>query len=478
MTWETIIGLEVHAQLNTRSKLFSNAKTTYGATPNSQTHYIDAGLPGTLPVLNQEAVIKAIQFGIAINAEINDLSFFERKNYFYPDLPKGYQISQFQRPIIGKGSLTISSEEIGSKKILINRAHLEEDAGKSIHDAHRDYSSIDLNRAGTPLLEIVTEPCLRSAAEVVCYLKTLQQLLRFLNICDGNMQEGSLRCDVNLSIKKTTDEKLGTRTELKNLNSFRFIEKAIAYEKARHIALLEQNQKVIQQTRLYCPDTDTTIAMRSKEDENDYRYFPDPDLCPIKITTSMLENIKQNMPMLPDAIRQTLLEEDKLIEEDVTFLLSSKSLVEYYTKVKKHTHAENKVIINWLKGTYTAALNENALSFDTPLISAERFATLLNRLTDNKISLKIAKQIFTKLIASNKEVDEIIEEEGFKTVDNEDLLQKLIMDTISNFPEQANDYRAGKEKLLSFFIGQIMQKTKGQAAPEKVNELLKKLLLG
>ncbi|MDA9271977.1 Asp-tRNA(Asn)/Glu-tRNA(Gln) amidotransferase subunit GatB [bacterium] len=477
MIWETVIGLEVHAQLKTASKLFSGSATQYGALANTQTNFIDAGLPGVLPVLNQKAVEMAIQFGLAIHAEINDLSFFERKNYFYPDLPKGYQISQLQRPIVSNGHLMISYGELEqTKKVIIERAHLEEDAGKSLHEAHPSYTGIDLNRAGTPLLEIVTTPCLTSAQEAISYLKTLHQLLRFLAICDGNMQEGSFRCDVNLSIKPQGSAQLGTRTELKNLNSFRFIEKAIAYEQNRHQELLESGQIIQQQTRLYCPDTNTTHPMRDKENENDYRYFPDPDLLPIKITAETLAKIANNMPTLPDQLRKKLLEEDALASDDIEFLITSPALLRYYSAVKHKSQTPPKTIVNWLKGTYTAALNEQGLDFDQAPVSPERFSCLLDRVTQNSVSVKIAKQIFAKLMTTTLEVDEIIAAEGYQQVNDTAMLYKLIVETIANYPQQAADYRAGKEKLLSFFVGQIMKKTQGQASPDEVNRLLKHYL--
>ncbi|KTD55636.1 glutamyl-tRNA(Gln) amidotransferase subunit B [Legionella santicrucis] len=478
MEWDTVIGLEVHIQLKTKSKLFSGASTTFGATPNSQTCFIDAGFPGVLPVLNREAVIMAIRFGLAIQAEIQDQSIFERKNYFYPDLPKGYQISQFQKPIISNGKLTITLNDGSEKEVLIVRAHLEEDAGKSLHGVHSGYSGIDLNRAGTPLLEIVTTPCLFSSHEVVSYLKKLHQLVQFLDICDGNMQEGNFRCDVNLSLKPKGSAALGTRTELKNLNSFRFIEKAIAYEKARHMDLLENGQQVIQETRLYNPDTHTTHAMRSKENENDYRYFPDPDLLPIQITASLISEVKNNLPDLPDKIHLELQNIPSLNEEDIHFILSSPAAYYFYKEIKRQSHATEKMIINWLKGQYIAALNEENLTFDSPRVPAKTMASLLNKLHDNIISLNNARTIFTLLWAGEKDIEAIIEREGFHQSDNTALWEHMIVQLIEQYPEQVADYRAGKEKLLAFFIGQIMKQTKGKANPEQINLLLKKHLIG
>lgn len=473
MTWQMVIGLEVHAQLKTNSKLFSSSSTAYGATPNSQTSFIDAGLPGVLPVLNQQAVTMAIQFGLAINAEILDQSFFERKNYFYPDLPKGYQISQFQRPIVSNGYLEIEP----GREIHIVRAHLEEDAGKSLHDINPTHTGIDLNRAGTPLLEIVTTPCLFSAEEAVCYLKTLHQLLLFLNICDGNMQEGSFRCDVNLSLKPKDSTQLGTRTELKNLNSFRFIEKAIHYEQERHLDILESGQKVIQETRLYCPETNSTQVLRSKENENDYRYFPDPDLLPIYISNKDIEDIKREMPSLPTMIRQRLQEQDKLTAENIEFILTSPAIYKFYDQIKQKSHAEPKLIVNWLKGPYTAALHQQSLSFEHPPVSAEHLACLLDRITDNVLSNSIAKDIFNQLLVSKqgKTVDELIAGSGYQHQDDS-ALEGTARNIISTYPQQAADYCAGKEKLLAFLVGQVMKETKGKADPGQISDMLKRLL--
>ncbi|HHT0593097.1 TPA: Asp-tRNA(Asn)/Glu-tRNA(Gln) amidotransferase subunit GatB [Legionella anisa] len=476
MEWDTVIGLEVHIQLKTKSKLFSGASTAFGSPPNSQTCFIDAGFPGVLPVLNQEAVIMAIQFGLAIQADINDQSVFERKNYFYPDLPKGYQISQFQKPIVSNGKLVITLNDGSEKEVMIVRAHLEEDAGKSLHGVHSGYSGIDLNRAGTPLLEIVTTPCLFSSHEAVSYLKKLHQLVQFIGICDGNMQEGNFRCDVNLSLKPKGSSVLGTRTELKNLNSFRFIEKAIAYEQARHQDILESGQHIIQETRLYNPDTHTTHAMRSKENENDYRYFPDPDLLPIQITRFLIAEVKNNLPDLPDKIHAELNNTPSLNEEDINFILSSPAAYQFFKSIKAQCRAPGKMIINWLKGQYVAALNEDNLTFDTPRISAELMANLLNKLHDATISLNNARAIFVLLWAGEKDIDAIIEREGYQQVDNTAAWEELINQLIQQYPEQAADYRAGKEKLLAFFVGQIMKQTKGKANPEQISTLLKKNL--
>jgi aspartyl-tRNA(Asn)/glutamyl-tRNA(Gln) amidotransferase subunit B len=476
MEWDTVIGLEVHAQLKTKSKLFSGASTAFGAVPNSHTCFIDSGLPGVLPVLNQQAVVMAIQLGLAINADINDASIFERKNYFYPDLPKGYQISQFQKPIVSNGQLSIYLDDGSQKIIEIVRAHLEEDAGKSLHEAHQNYTGIDLNRAGTPLLEIVTAPCMYSAEEAIKYLKSLHQLVRFLGICDGNMQEGSFRCDVNISLKPKGSTTLGTRTELKNLNSFRYIEKAIAYEQARHQDVLESGHKITQETRLYNPDTNSTHPMRDKENENDYRYFPDPDLLPIQVTRFQIAEIKNNLPDLPAKIHQHLKKTPLLNDEDINFILSSPEAYQFYKEIKAISKSSEKLIINWLKGHYAALLNEHNLTFETLPISAKTMASLLDKIHDNTLSSNNAKLIFIKLWNGEEDVDAIIQREGYQQMENSTALEEMIIKVIQQFPEQVTEYRAGKEKLLAFFVGQIMKQTKGQANPEQINQLLKKHL--
>jgi aspartyl-tRNA(Asn)/glutamyl-tRNA(Gln) amidotransferase subunit B len=473
MAWDMVIGLEVHAQLKTKSKLFSGASTAFGATPNSHTCFIDAGLPGVLPVLNEQAIVMAIQLGLAIKADINDGSVFERKNYFYPDSPKGYQISQFQKPIVSHGKLSFVLDDGREKTVHIERAHLEEDAGKSLHEMHSDYTGIDLNRAGTPLIEIVTSPCLYSTEEAIKYLKTLHQLVRFLGICDGNMQEGSFRCDVNLSLKPEGSTTLGTRTELKNLNSFRYIEKAIAYERARHQDILESGGTIVQETRLYNPDTNSTLAMRDKENENDYRYFPDPDLLPIQINRFQIAEIKNNLPDLPEKITAQLKKTPNLNDEDINFILSSPAAYHFYKDIKSNTQAPDKLIINWLKGQYTALLNEHNVTFDTLPISAQIMATLLNKIHDNTISSNNAKNIFLKLWDGEKDIDAIIQRESYQQSNDSSALEAIIIKIIQDHPEQAAEYKAGKEKLLAFFVGQIMKQTKGQANPEQINSLLK-----
>lgn len=477
MEWDTVIGLEVHTQLKTKSKLFSGAATAFGAAANSQTCFIDAGLPGVLPVLNQEAVTMAIQFGLAVHADINDQSVFERKNYFYPDLPKGYQISQFQKPIVSHGKFTFVMDDGHEKNVVIERAHLEEDAGKSLHGVLPGYSGIDLNRAGTPLLEIVTTPCLYSSQEVIKYLKSLHQLVQFLGICDGNMQEGSFRCDVNISLKPKGSAVLGTRTELKNLNSFRFIEKAIAFEQKRQQDLLENGQELIQETRLYNPDTNSTYSMRSKENENDYRYFPDPDLLPIQITRFQIAEIKNNLPDLPKSIEAQLKTKPDLKEEDIHFILSAPDIYQFYKKIRALSHAKDKLIVNWLKGSFAAAVNEHHLTFETSKISAQVMAELLDKLQDDLISLNHAKLIFVHLWAGETDINAIIAREGYQKTDDNAALEDMILKLIKQYPEQTAEYRAGKEKILGFFVGQLMKQTKGQGNPEQINLLLKKYLV-
>lgn len=476
MIWETVIGLEVHAQLKTHSKLFSGSSTRFGASPNTQASFIDTGLPGVLPVVNKEAIIMAIRFGLAVNATINNFSYFERKNYFYPDLPKGYQISQFQRPIVSNGSLTIDLKNNEAKTVHIERAHLEEDAGKSLHTNALDLTGIDLNRAGTPLLEIVTTPCLYSAHEVIEYLKNLQQLVRFLGICDGNMQEGSFRCDVNLSLKPEGSTPLGTRTELKNLNSFKFIEKAIFFEQERHQDLLERNQTITQETRSFCPDTETTHSLRSKENEQDYRYFPDPDLLPIEISETTIQQIKQNFPLLPAQIRENLRSNPSLNDEDILFLLAIPAHYYFFIETKQHSNANEKLIVNWLKGHYLAALSEKNLTFNSPPLSAKLLGELLTEVDKKTISTANAKKIFAILWEKGGNVHDIIATEGLEQVDNSDLIIQIIQQLIHAHPQQVNELKQGKEKLLAFFVGQVMKQTKGQANPEQINSLLKQEL--
>jgi aspartyl-tRNA(Asn)/glutamyl-tRNA(Gln) amidotransferase subunit B len=483
--WETVIGLEIHAQLSTRTKIFSGSPTAYGAAPNSQANLVDLAYPGVLPVLNQEAVRMAVKFGLAIGATVAQKSVFARKNYFYPDLPKGYQISQYELPIVSKGHMDIVLEDGSKKRIGITRAHLEEDAGKSLHEGLPKQSGIDLNRAGTPLIEIVSEPDMRSAREAVAYLKKIHTLVRYLEICDGNMQEGSFRCDANVSVRRFGAEKFGTRAEIKNINSFRFVEKAIHYEVARQIDLLESGGKVVQETRLYDPDKGETRSMRSKEEANDYRYFPDPDLLPVELDAAYIGAIKATLPELPDEKAARFVLAYDLSSYDATVLSSSKELGAYYDTVvsqlaggQNPTREQAKLAANWVAGSLAAALNEHNLEITGSRIDAARLAALLNRILDNTISGKIAKDVFEAMWAEDKDADSIIESRGLKQITDTGAIEKAIDEVMAKNPGQLADYRSGKDKLFGFFVGQVMKATGGKANPAQLNELLKKKLAG
>lgn len=477
MEWEVVIGLEVHAQLLTNSKLFSGASTEFGADPNTQACAIDLGMPGVLPVLNEEAVLMAIKFGLGIEAEIPKKSVFARKNYFYPDLPKGYQISQFDLPIVGKGYVNIDIDEKSTKRIDITRAHLEEDAGKSLHEDFQGKTGIDLNRAGTPLLEIVSEPDLRSAKEAIAYLKTIHSLVRYLDICDGNMQEGSFRCDANVSIRPKGSQKLGTRTELKNINSFRFIERAINYEIERQINILEGGGTIHQETRLYDSTKNETRPMRSKEEANDYRYFPDPDLLPVVLTEELIAKAKKTMPELPQQKRERFIAQYHLSAYDASILVSSKSMANYYENVVKQSGDQQaKLAANWVISELLGALNKANLDIDESPISSQQLGQLVMRIGDNTISGKIAKTIFEALWQKEGEVDAIIEKRGLKQVVDSSAIEKLIDEIIAKNPQQVADYRAGKDKLFGFFVGQTMKASGGKLNPQQLNEILKKKL--
>lgn len=475
MQWETVIGLEVHTQLATKSKIFSGASTAYGAAPNTQACNVDLALPGVLPVLNREAVNCALKFGVAVGAEIGKRSVFARKNYFYPDLPKGYQISQFELPIVGKGELTIELENGESKVIGITRAHLEEDAGKSLHEDFHGLSGIDLNRAGTPLLEIVSEPDMRSIKEAVAYARKIHQLVVYLGICDGNMQEGSFRVDANLSIRPYGQEALGTRTELKNINSFRFLERALNYELDRQIDVLEGGGRIVQETRLYDADKDETRSMRSKEEANDYRYFPDPDLLPVEIDESLLEQIRDELPELPTAKLQRFIQEYALGEKEAKALTASRPLADYYEAVVK-AGGETKIAANWVTMELGGALNKAGLNLADSPVSPEQMGGLLKRIADKTISGKIAKQVFEAIWNGEGDADTVIEAKGLKQITDTGAIEPIIDDIIANNPKQVEQFRAGKEKLLGFFVGQVMKATRGKANPEQVNELLLKKL--
>jgi aspartyl-tRNA(Asn)/glutamyl-tRNA(Gln) amidotransferase subunit B len=474
--WEVVIGLEIHAQLATSSKIFSGASTAYGAAPNTQACLVDLGYPGVLPVLNEEVVRMACKFGLAVNARIAPRSVFARKNYFYPDLPKGYQISQYELPIVVGGELMITDDDGNPKRIRITRAHLEEDAGKSIHEGLDTSSGIDLNRAGTPLLEIVSEPDLSSAKEAVAYMRKIHTIVRYLEICDGNMQEGSFRCDANVSVRPSGQKELGTRAELKNLNSFRFIEKAINHEIERQIELIEDGGEVVQETRLYDSDKNETRSMRSKEEANDYRYFPDPDLLPVEIDESYIEVVRSSLPELPDARRGRLIEQYGIKEEDADIITASRALADYFEEAAKATTASAQVMANWIIGELLAALNREGLMIDASRISAQSLASLIDRIDDNTISGKIAKEVFDAMWSGDGTADEIIESKGLKQITDSSAIDEIVDAVIADNPGQAAEFRAGKEKLLGFFVGQVMQRTKGKANPAQVNESLKKRL--
>jgi aspartyl-tRNA(Asn)/glutamyl-tRNA(Gln) amidotransferase subunit B len=476
MEWETVIGLEIHAQLLTKSKIFSGASTAYGAEPNTQACAVDLGFPGVLPVLNAEVVNMAIKFGLGVSAEISRKSVFARKNYFYPDLPKGYQISQFELPVVGKGHIDIPQENGEIKRVNITRAHLEEDAGKSLHEDFQGQTGVDLNRAGTPLLEIVSEPDMRSAKEAVAYLKAIHSLVRYLEICDGNMQEGSFRCDANVSVRPKGQDKLGTRAELKNINSFRYVEKAINYEVERQIAIIEGGGTIAQETRLYDPGKNETRSMRSKEEANDYRYFPDPDLLPLVITDALIESIRTQLPELPHQKRQRFIEQYNLSAYDADVLVSSRALAQYFETVVKESGSQPKLATNWIMGELSAALNKADLEITQSPISTIQLAKLLQRIEDNTISGKIAKTIFESLWNGEADVDQIIEKQGLKQVTDSGAIEQLIDKILADNPEHVAEYRGGKDKLFGFFVGQAMKASGGKMNPQQLNELLKKKL--
>jgi aspartyl-tRNA(Asn)/glutamyl-tRNA(Gln) amidotransferase subunit B len=478
MNWETVIGLEIHAQLSTKSKIFSGSATAYGAAPNAQANLVDLGYPGVLPVLNGEAVRMAVSFGLAVQAEIAPRSVFARKNYFYPDLPKGYQISQYELPVVGKGALDIVLEDGTRKRIGITRAHLEEDAGKSMHEGLAGASAIDLNRAGTPLVEIVSEPDMRSAKEAVAYMKKVHTLVRYLGICDGNMQEGSFRCDANVSVRPQGSDRFGTRAEIKNLNSFRFVEKAINYEVARQIELLEGGGKVVQETRLYDPDKGETRSMRSKEEANDYRYFPDPDLLPLEIDAAFLAAVRAALPELPDAKAARFVAHYGLSEYDAGVLTASRELAAYYEEVVQRLGGEPKLAANWVTGDLAAFLNRDSLEIGDSRVGAAQLAGLVGRIADQTISGKIAKDVFEAMWASGHDADAIIEGKGLRQITDSGAIERAIDEVMARNPGQLAEYRAGKDKLFGFFVGQAMKATQGKANPAQLNDLLKRKLAG
>ena len=471
--WETVIGLEIHAQLATRSKIFSGSATAYGAAPNTQADLVDLGYPGVLPVLNGEAVRMAVKLGLAINARIAPLSVFARKNYFYPDLPKGYQISQYELPIVADGSLEIVLEDGSVKRVGITRAHLEEDAGKSLHEGLPAMTGIDLNRAGTPLVEIVSEPDMRSAKEAVAYMKKMHTLVRYLEICDGNMQEGSFRCDANVSVRPAGAVKFGTRAEIKNLNSFRFVERAINFEVARQIELLESGRPVVQETRLYDPDKGETRSMRSKEEANDYRYFPDPDLLPVEVDPALIEAVRATLPELPDQKAARFSRQYGLSPYDAGVLSASRELAEYYEEVVRTTAADPKLAANWVMGDLAAALNREGLEVSSAKISAARLGELLGRIHDATISGKIAKEVFELMWSEGLGADAVIESKGLRQITDSAAIESAIEEVMAKNPAQLAEYRAGKDKLFGFFVGQVMKATGGKANPAQLNEILR-----
>ncbi len=476
MQWETVIGLEIHVQLSTNSKIFSGASTAYGAEPNTQACSVDLGLPGVLPVVNEDVFRKAVKFGLGINAEIGKRSVFDRKNYFYPDSPKGYQISQLYLPIVGKGEIEITLDDGETTQVIgVTRAHLEEDAGKSLHEDFEGMSGIDLNRAGTPLLEIVSEPEMRNAKEAVAYMKTMHSLVRYLGISDGNMQEGSFRCDANVSVRPKGQEEFGTRAEIKNLNSFRFIERAINHEVERQIDIIENGGEVVQETRLYDSDKDETRSMRSKEEANDYRYFPDPDLLPVIIDDEYIDAIRSDMPELPKEKRARFIDELGLSKQDATVLTSSKEMADYFEAALAEA-GEAKLCANWVIVELTGALNKEGIDMVDSPIDAKRLGGMIKRIADNTISGKIAKQIFEAMWSSDDDADSIIEAKGLKQITDTGAIEGMIDEILANNPNQVEQYKAGQEKMLGFFVGQVMKASQGKANPKQVNEILRSKL--
>ena len=477
--WEVVIGLEIHAQLATKSKIFSGSPTAYGAAPNTQADLVDLAYPGVLPVLNARAVEMAVKFGLAVDATVARRSVFARKNYFYPDLPKGYQISQYELPVVARGSLKVMLDDGTVKTVGITRAHLEEDAGKSLHEGLAHATGIDLNRAGTPLLEIVSEPDMRSAKEAVAYMKKIHTLVRYLEICDGNMQEGSFRCDANVSVRPRGQEKYGTRAEIKNLNSFRFVEKAIQYEVARQVELIESGGKVVQETRLYDSDKDETRSMRSKEEANDYRYFPDPDLLPVEIDAAFIEAVRATLPELPDQKAERFARDFGLSTYDAGVLSASRELGAYFEAAVAGVGAGHaKLAANWVMGELSGALNRDNLDVEHSRVDPEQLTGLLKRIVDDTISGKIAKEVFEAMWSEGKAADAIIEAKGLRQITDAGAIESVIDAVIAANPKQLADYRSGKDKLFGFFVGQVMKATGGKANPAQLNDLLKLKLGG
>jgi len=477
MSWEAVIGLEVHVQLLTRSKIFSGASTDFGSEPNTQACAVDLGLPGVLPVMNENAARMAVKLGLAIDAVINERSAFARKNYFYPDLPKGYQISQYELPIVGPGHLNIEVDG-EHKRIGITRAHLEEDAGKSLHEDFHGMTGIDLNRAGTPLIEIVSEPDMRSAREAVAYLRKLHTMVRYLEICDGNMQEGSFRCDANVSVRPAGEEKLGTRTELKNINSFRFVERAIEHEIERQIDVLAEGGEIVQETRLYDPDADETRPMRTKEEAHDYRYFPDPDLPPMAIDETFIDEVRQTLPELPDAKEHRFREQYELNDEHARLLTLSRATADYYEATVAATTGSPRTAANWIVGDLSGRLNDENLEIGDSPITPTMLAGLIDRIEDKTISGKIAKEVFRAMWEGEGDADAVIERKGLKQITDSGEIEKIVDEVLENSPTQIQQYRDGQQKVFGYFVGQVMKATGGKANPQQVNEILKKRLDG
>ncbi len=478
MKWETVIGLEIHAQLATRSKIFSGASTAYGAEPNRQACPVDLGLPGVLPVLNGEVVRMAVKFGLAVGARIAQRSVFARKNYFYPDLPKGYQISQYELPLVEGGHLDIDLEDGVTKRIGITRAHLEEDAGKSLHEDFHGMTGIDLNRAGTPLVEIVSEPDLRSPREAVAYMKKLHTLVRYLGICDGNMQEGSFRCDANVSVRPEGQAEFGTRAEIKNLNSFRFVERALEYEVERQIDLLESGGEVVQETRLYDVERGETRSMRTKEEANDYRYFPDPDLLPLVVEPAFVEEVRATLPELPDEKRDRFMKEYGLPAYDASVLTTARDLADFYEAVVQASGGAAKRAANWVMGDFLGALNKDGLDLSESPVGPEALGTLVARIEDETVSGRSAKEVFEAMWAGEGDPDTVIEARGLKQVTDTGAIEAVVDQVIAENPQQLEQYRGGKTKLMGIFVGQVMKLSGGKANPQQVNALLKKKLDG
>ena len=475
MKWETVIGLEVHVQLSTQTKIFSGASIQFGAAPNTQACALDLAMPGTLPVLNEQALYKAVAFGLAIGAEIGKYSAFDRKNYFYPDLPKGYQITQMDHPIVGRGQIDITLPDGSQRTIGVTRAHLEEDAGKSLHEDFDGMTGVDLNRAGTPLLEIVSEPDLRSATEAVAYLKKIHSIITAIGVSDGNMAEGSMRCDANVSVRRVGDNQLGTRCEIKNVNSFRFVERAILHEVDRQIELIESGHSIQQETRLYDPELDETRSMRSKEIANDYRYFPEPDLLPVIIDDAYIEKVRTELPELPDARQARFVETYGLSTYDADVLVATREMANFYEQVVHYSQAP-KLAANWVMGDLTAVLNRTNLNIEQSPVSAEHLAQLILRLQDGTISSRMAKTVFEEMVSTQDSPDTLIDRMGLKQVSDSGAISQLIDEVIQANPQQVADFKGGKDKLFGFFVGQVMKQSKGQANPELVNQILREKL--